>query len=188
MERAIIDNLLTRTGKSIDDWSRLVESEAPHARKDRIQWLRKRHKLGGPTATIIAAACEGKSVSEDYDDQDGLIEAMYIGKEDLRSIYERIASSAKRLGEDVELAARKTYVSISRKRQFAAIQPSAKSRVDLGLVLPATPVTKRLLPSKTVGGGRITHRIALEKDADFDSEAKSWLRRAYNGDSSKESP
>lgn len=182
MEHAIIKNLPERTGKSIDEWMRLVAGKAPQARKARIQWLREHHELGGPTAAVIAAACAGSSVSDAYDDQEGLIDAMYSGKQDLRAIYDHIVAAAAQLGEDVELSARKTYVSVSRKRQFAAIQPSTKSRVDLGLVLPDTPTTSRLLSGKNVGGGRITHRIALAASADFDREAKGWLRKAYNAD------
>ena len=78
--------------------------------------------------------------------------------------------------------ARKGYVTVARKRQFAALQPSSKSRLDLGLVLPGVRAKAALVASKNVGGGRVTHRIALEKKSDFDSEAKRWLKAAFDGD------
>ncbi len=77
---------------------------------------------------------------------------------------------------------RKTYVTISRKRQFAAIQPSTRTRVDLGLVLPGTRASGRLKAAKNVGGGRVTHAIALEKKSDINAEVRKWLKSAYQHD------
>ncbi len=62
------------------------------------------------------------------------------------------------------------------------MQPSTKSRVDLGLVLPGVRAKGALVASKNVGGGRVTHRIALEKKSDFNAEAKKWLKAAFDGD------
>jgi len=52
----------------------------------------------------------------------------------------------------------------------------------LGLVLPGVRTEGALLASKNVGGGQVTHRIALEKKSDFDAEAKKWLKAAFDGD------
>ena len=54
MEAAIIRNLPERTGRSIDAWKRLVKSNAPRGKKERVAWLRREHGLGGPTASVIA--------------------------------------------------------------------------------------------------------------------------------------
>ncbi len=79
-------------------------------------------------------------------------------------------------------SARKTYVSLVRKRQFGAIQPSTTDRVDLGLVLPGVEPTGRLEATTTVGGGRVTHRIALRSPKDVDAEVRRWLKVAYDRD------
>ena len=42
------------------------------------------------------------------------------------------------LGDDVEVAPKKGYLSLRRGRQFAMIQPSGAGRIDVGLILPAT--------------------------------------------------
>ena len=81
-----------------------------------------------------------------------------------------------------EFAPRKTYVTLTRKRQFAAIQPSTLTRVDLGLVLPGVKAKGRLQESDRVGGGRVTHCIALTKVGDFNAEVKKWLKAAYEQD------
>jgi hypothetical protein len=54
--------------------------------------------------------------------------------------------------------------------------------VDLGLVLPGVKPQGRLEATKTVGGGRVTHRIALRSPKDVDAEAKRWLCEAYDRD------
>ena len=179
---AIVRNLPNRTGKSLEQWTRLVKTRGPKTKAKRVEWLRSKHGLGGPTANVIAAEASGEDLLAAYDDQQALIRTMYSGKESLRAIHEKIVKSVRALGKDVELSARKTYVSASRKRQFAAIQPSTKTRVDLGLVLPGVSADGRLQSSKTVGGGRVTHRIALETPKDFDAWAKKWLKEAYKND------
>jgi len=88
----------------------------------------------------------------------------------------------RRLGKDVAPSARKIYVSLVRRRQFGALQPSTADRLDLGLVLPGVKPQGRLEATKTVGGGRVTHRIALRSPKDVDAEVKRWLREAYDRD------
>ena len=182
MVDAMIQSMPSRTGKPLEQWIRIVKSKGPATRKERIAWLRSTHGIGLPTAMVIASETEGENMAAVYDDHDALVDAMYKGKEKLRPIYETVAKAVKKLGKDAELMARRGYVSVARKRQFAAIQPSTKSRVDLGLVLPGVRAQGALVTSKNVGGGRVTHRIALEKKSDFDAEAKKWLQSAFHGD------
>lgn len=180
---AIIGNLTQRTGKSADEWARLVKSKGPKTSKERIAWLRREHNLGGPTAAVIVSRAEGSDPLAEYEDQDALVEAMFAGpKAVLRPIYETARKAALSLGNDVSASARKTYVTFARKRQFAVIQPSAASRVDVGLVLPGVKASGRLKLASNVGGGRVTHAIALSNVADLDSEAKKWLKAAYDKD------
>jgi hypothetical protein len=137
MMEAIERNLPARTGKTLAQWVVLVKKGGPRDRRERVAWLRKEHGLGGTTAALVAYAAEGRRPIDEYADGDALVEAMYSGrKAALRSVHEAALAAARKLGRDVTPSARKTYVSLVRKRQFGAIQPSATDRVDLGLVLP----------------------------------------------------
>ena len=49
-----------------------------------------------------------------------------------------------KLGKDVEVAPKKAYVSLRRNKQFALIQPSTRTRVDLGLNLKGVEPEGRL--------------------------------------------
>ena len=82
--------------------------------------------------------------------------------------------------EDVEVGPRGTYVSFGRPKQFALVQPSTKTRVDVGLRLPGVPFSERLADAGSFGSGNITHRVGLEAVEDVDAELEGWLRGAYD--------
>lgn len=183
MMDAIERNLPAKTGKTLAQWAALAKRDGPGDRKARVAWLRREHGLGGTTAMLIAYAAEGRRPADDYADGDALVAAMYSGKKtELRPLHEAALSAARRLGTDVTASARKTYVSLVRKRQFAALQPSTSDRVDLGLVLPGVRARGRLEATTTVGGGRVTHRIALRARKDVDAFVRRWLKEAYDRD------
>ncbi|HEX8727815.1 MAG TPA: DUF5655 domain-containing protein, partial [Ktedonobacterales bacterium] len=83
------------------------------------------------------------------------------------------------LGDDVRIEPRQTYVAFARRSQFALIQPSTKTRVDLGLVLPDIAPTGRLGASTNFGSGSVNRRVALATPADVDDEVEGWLLQAY---------
>ena len=183
MMDAIERNLPARTGRTLAQWGALVKREGPRDRKERTAWLRKRHGLGGTTAMLVAHAAEGRRPADDYADGRALVAAMYGGKKkSLVPVHEAAVRVARKLGKDVVASARKTYVSLVRKRQFGAIQPSTTDRVDLGLVLPGVKAQGRLEATATVGGGRVTHRIALRSPKEVDAEVRRWLKEAYDRD------
>ena len=76
--------------------------------------------------------------------------------------------------------ARKTYVTWSNGRQFALLQPSTKSRADLGLVLEGARRPAASQAAGSFGSGRITHRVALAAAREVDAEVKRWLRDAFD--------
>jgi len=183
MMDSIERNLPAKTGRTLAQWAALVKKDGPKDRRERMAWLRKEHGLGGTTAMLVAHAAEGRRPADDYADGDALVAAMYAGrKAGLHPVHEAALRAARRLGKDVALSARKTYVSLVRKRQFGAIQPSTADRVDLGLVLPGVKAQGRLEATATVGGGRVTHRIALRSPRDVDAEVRRWLKEAYDRD------
>jgi len=183
MMEAIKRNLPARTGRTLAQWVALVKKEGPGERRERAAWLRKEHRLGGTTATLVALAAEGRRPEDEYADGEALVAAMYAGrKAALVPVHEAALRVARRLGKDVLASARKTYVSLVRNRQFGAIQPSTADRVDLGLVLPGVKAKGRLETTTTVGGGRVTHRIALRSPKDVDNEVRRWLKEAYDRD------
>ena len=108
------------------------------------------------------------------------IDALYSGaKAGLRPIHDALTAAIKKFGGDVEFSPKKAYVSVRRSKQFALIQPSTSSRVDLGLILKKIPASGRLEDSGSFNA-MCTHRVRLATPADVDSELIAWLRQAYD--------
>ena len=82
------------------------------------------------------------------------------------------------LGDDVELAPKKAYVSLRRSKQFAIVQPSTKTRLDLGLNLGAMPPAGRLEAAGSFNA-MVTHRVRLQGADEIDEAVIGWLRAAY---------
>jgi len=82
-------------------------------------------------------------------------------------------------GDDIELAPKKGYVSLRRRKQFAMIQPSAAGRIDLGLILGDVPAEVRL-ESAAGFNALFSHRIRVSSTADIDAQLIGWLRQAYD--------
>ncbi len=110
------------------------------------------------------------------------LEAQYAGaKAALRPIYERVLAVVSGFGDDIELGVRQTYVAFARGKQFAVVQPTTRTRVDVGLKLPGAPFGGRLEPVGKTGGGAITHKVSLTTADQVDDELIGWLRAAYEG-------
>ncbi len=107
------------------------------------------------------------------------IAAQYVGpKVDLRSNYERLVTAARAPGPDVELAPRKTYAARVRGQQFALIQPSTRTRVDLGRRLKGQEATDRLQEGAAFGSGSITYKVALADVREVNEQVMGWLKQA----------
>jgi hypothetical protein len=114
-----------------------------------------------------------------------LIDGQYADRPHLRPILDAVLAAIPSLGA-VTVEARKTLVSlVTPRRTFAIVQATTKNRVDLGLRLegpgaprPGVPEPgARLQPAKNLGPSTV--RVPLTEPADFDDEARGWLRLAY---------
>jgi len=183
MIAAITLNIPARTGKSVEEWVRLVQLEAPPLLKDRIEWLRREHSMKSVTAKVIADKASGGAWSKLYEDRDALLATLYSGsREPLRMIYDQIVVLIERLGEDVKISPRKTHTSLIRKRQFGIIKPTRK-RLDVALALAGEAARGRLEAARPSGSSdRMTHHVKIHSMMDVDKELQSWLSRAYDAD------
>lgn len=186
--QAIINNMPEKTGKSIDDWVKLIKKSAPQGEKERREWLKKEYKLGGTTVAMIAARAEGKG-AEDTDEAaylkvaPGYVANMYAGtKSALRPLHDALVELGMGLGADVKVCPCETIVPLYRNHVIAQIKPSTRTRIDFGLALKDAKqkLSKRLKDTGGLAkGDRITHCFALEKLEDIDDEVKRWLKIAY---------
>jgi Domain of unknown function (DUF5655)/Domain of unknown function (DUF4287) len=179
MMSAVSASLASRTGRSLDEWVTLVQASGvdPLDQNAVRRWLRAEHGVPQNSQWAIADAA-ARAAGWERPSVDEYINRQYTGaKAGLRPIYDALAAAAGDLGDDVTVEGRGTYTPFVRGRQFAAVAPAAKDRVDLGLRFADPPPAPRLTPATSPG--QATHKISLHSVADVDDEVLGLLRVAY---------
>ena len=174
----MIQNLEEKTGKSLDQWVALAKKSGATKHGEMVKELKTKHGLTHGYANLVAhSTLQSASVHADEGD---LIEAQYAGaKSALRPLYDKIMEKVRGFGGDLEVSPKKGYVSLRRKKQFALIQPSTATRLDVGINLKGTAPTKRLEASGSFNQ-MVSHRVRLESAKDVDAELIGWLKKAYD--------
>lgn len=166
----MLTNLPEKTGKPLDNWLKIIAKENLEKHGQIVKFLKADHGVSHGFANLIASKALDKGEAPD------LVAAQYSGgKAGLRPLHDLIVKYASSLGEDVEIAPKKSSVSLRRKKQFALIAPATKSRIDLGLALKGEAAEGRLETYNAM----CSHRIRLETKSDFDATAKKWMKEAY---------
>ncbi len=189
MVQAWIETLPQKTGRSLDEWLRLIEAQGPPTEKERRDWLKAEHGMGNNSAWWLAERSVGKGKG-DGDPEVYLekaveyVDAMLSGrKAALRPIYDELLKVGLAVGPDVKACPGSTIVPLYRNHVFAQIKPATATRIDLGFALKDTPATGRLIDT---GGfakkDRITHRIPISSLSEIDDEVRRWLKVAYDMD------
>jgi hypothetical protein len=175
---SMIKNLGEKTGKSLDQWIKIAQKSKLEKHGQIVSMLKSDHGLTHGYANLIALrTLQGSAESSEGD---SLLDAQYAGaKAPLRAIYEAIIKAVNKFGSDVEISPKKTYVSLRRSKQFALIQPSTGTRVDVGINLKGVKPTARLENSGSFNA-MVSHRVRLEKPADVNAELINWLKEAYD--------
>ena len=176
---AMIANMKEKTGKTLDQWLALARKSGAQKHGQVVSHLKSEYGLTHGFANLVAHKYQKSDAGSAEGGGDALVAAQYAGdKAALKPVYDAIVKAVSGFGKDVEIAPKKTYVSLRRSKQFALIQPSTKTRVDLGINLKDAPAAGRLEKSGSFNA-MVSHRVKLEKPGDVDAEVKGWLKKAY---------
>lgn len=172
--QTMIDNVPSKTGRPLDEWFAVLDTAGLGKHGEAMTLLKSEHGVSHGFANLIVRMhrdrAAGSPTSVD------LIEAQYAGaKAPLRSILDRLLEEATGFGADVEVAPKKTGVSLRRSKQFAVVEAPSSKRVQVGLNLRGAEPTERL----RAAGGMCTHRVDVTDVAEVDAELLGWLREAY---------
>jgi len=179
MMAAVSTGLRDRTGHTLDEWVAMVDAAGldPLDQTAVRRWLKAEHGVPQNSQWAIADAA-ARAAGWERPTVGGYVDSQYVGaKAALRPIYDRVAETLLALGDDVTVEGRSTYTPFVRARQFAAVAPSTRTRVDLGLRFTDPPPSARLLTTSPVG--QCTHRVALTDVAEVDDEVRALLQAAY---------
>jgi hypothetical protein len=172
-------NLEQQTGRSQAHWIALTQAKGLAKHGEIVAWLKQEFGIGHGYANLVAirareAAAGGASAEQD------LVAAQYAGaKAGLKPLYDTLISLVQGFGKDVEVAPKKTYASLRRSKQFALVQPSTATRLDLGLNLKGVAPAGRLEASGSFNA-MCSHRVRIESASDIDGDVRKWLRQAYD--------
>ncbi|HSM50605.1 MAG TPA: DUF5655 domain-containing protein [Thermoanaerobaculia bacterium] len=109
---------------------------------------------------------------------DEAVDEIYAGaKAALRPVHDTVMAAVGQLGA-FEIAPKKGYLSLRRKKQFAMLGPATKTQVELGLNAKELVGGQRLLAQKP--GGMCQYKVRLADPAEVDAELAGWIRAAYD--------
>jgi len=176
--QSMIRKLEEQTGKSLADWIKVAKASGLTKAGEIRNYIKSEHGLTFGYANLIALKTLGSDAGSSS--ADDLITTQYSGaKAQLRPIYDALLAAVKKFGDDVEVAPKKGYVSLRRKKQFAIFQPSTATRMDVGINLKGTAPTARLEASGSFNA-MVSHRVRLVDKKEIDKELIGWLRQAYD--------
>jgi hypothetical protein len=170
-------NLEEKTGKKWPEWLAIARATGLAKHGEIVAHLKKEHALGHGYANMIALeARQGDAPKAESGDA---VAEIYSGaKAGLRPIHDALMAAIGKLGSDFELSPKKGYVSLRRKKQFALIQPSTATRLDLGLQLKGVAPEGRLEAAGS-WNAMVSHRVRLESAKEVDKELAAWLKAAF---------
>ena len=173
----IADLLTRRTGHDLEAWKVRIAAQSFTSEASLRAWLAEQGVTGYPQMLLVMERFG-------YPDfllagADELIEGQYADRPGLRLILDAILTRAASFGE-LTIQARKGYVSLlTPKRTFAAVQPTTRARVDLGLKLKNPQMRGRFAANSAMGSSVVNARIPLACVDEVDDEVEGWLRQAY---------
>lgn len=181
---AQIRNIEAKYGKSLSEWLAIVKNSGKTKHTEIVAMLKSNYGMSHGSAHRIAlkareadGASIVKAAKAAGTDPVG---NMYGGKRaDLKPIHDALMTAITKFGNDIELAPKKGYVSLRRKKQFAMIKPTTATRIDVGLIFKDTPTTERL-ESASGFNDLFTHRVRLNSINDIDEQLIGWLKQAYD--------
>src|SRR5207244_6895327 len=146
-----IAELKQKTGRTLDEWLRLIKKEGPPTEKERRDWLKTKYGLGTNSAWWLAERSVGKG--EEVGDPDRYlkaaekyVEGMFSGKKEaLRPIYDALLKLGLDIGKEAKACPCQTIVPLYRNHVFAQIKPTTQTRIDFGLSLGNLKTPKRLI-------------------------------------------
>ena len=179
--QAQIRNIEATYGKPIREWLAIIDASGLTKHTDIVNMLKNDYGMTHGAAHRVSILARQNTAEQTGADQDSdPVSALYTGKKaSLRPIHEALMNAINAFGDDIELAPKKGYVSLRRRKQFAMIQPSGAGRIDLGLILPDVPADARL-ESAAGFNALFTHRVRLTSTADIDPQLTAWLQHAYD--------
>jgi len=176
-----IRNIQARTGKTLDQLHGVIRASGLTRHGEIRDMLKRDLGMGhGDANTLVHTYAQSSAPAAATGTAPAgvVLDEIYSGaKAHLGPIHDRLLAAIERFGP-FEIAPKKGYVSLRRKKQFATIGPATKTRVEVGLNMKGVEATTRLiaLPS----GGMCQYKVHVTAAEDANPELVAWIRHAYD--------
>lgn len=175
----MLANVPKKTGKTVDEWMALIAASGETKHGAIMKLLKGEHGVTHGFANLLSQMARQQAAGGPPAEED-LVANQYSGpKASLRPIYEALVTAVEQFGDDVVVSPKKTYVSLRRNKQFALVQPSTRTRVDVGINNKGRATTERLEASGSFNA-MCSHRVRLTDATQVDDALIGWLREAYD--------
>ncbi len=174
-------NIEKRTGKTLAELTAVVRASGLTKHGEIRDMLKRDLGMGhGDANTLVhhvrqadeAGAAPATAAGGD------VVAGLYVGpKAALRPVHDKLMAEIGRFGE-FEVAPKKAYVSLRRKKQFAMIGPATNTRVEVGLNMKGVAATDRLVV--VAAGGMCNYKVRLGTVEEVDAELVSWIKQAFD--------
>ena len=172
-----IRNIETTYGKPLEHWFAVIDASSLTKHNEVVTMLKSDHGLAHGAAHRVSLLARQRDHTDAAASDPA--DALYAGaRAGLRPLHDALLGEIRALGT-FDIAAKKGYLSLRRRKQFAMLQPSTSSRIDLGLILLATTPTTGRLESAAKFNALFTHRVRVSAATDIDDELRGWLAAAY---------
>ena len=170
---SMIENLKEKTGRTLDEWKAIITKKKFSKHGEIVKFLKEEHQVTHGYASEIALKALASDAASAADTDD-LVENQYKGKEHLKPFYEKLIAEIQKFGGEFEIAPKKTYVSLKRKKQFIILNPASKTRFEIGFNLKGIEPKGKLEAEKP--NGICSHKINLSDINEIDQEVIDWIK------------
>ena len=175
-------NIQAKTGKTIEQLGAILRKSGLTKHGELRDFAKRELGLGHGDANTLVHTClksDGASAAASTGGPTGdVLAEIYAGpKADLRPIHDALMAAIGKFGE-FEIAPKKSYVSLRRKKQFAMIGPGTKTRVDIGINMKGVKGTDRLV--ELPPGGMCQYKVAVTDPKEVDKELIGWVKKAFD--------
>ena len=177
-----LKNIQTKSGKTLDQLYALIRKSGLAKHGEIRDMLKKDLGMGhGDANTVVhlyMKSAEPPSAQATGVGSGDALDGIYSGgKAHLRPIHDKLMEAINKFGE-FEIAPKKAYISLRRKKQFAMIGPATQTRFEVGLNMKGDKATARLLALPP--GGMCQYKVNLTDAKEVDKELIGWIKQAYD--------
>ena len=174
-----LENIQKKTGKSLAELAAIAKKSGLSKHGELRDMFKEKLGLGHGDANSLVHAIlqsDGTRAAEGKN-EDAVLDEIYSGaKAGFRPIHEKLMKEIQKFGE-FEIAPKKGYVSLRRKKQFAMIGPKTNTRFEVGINAKDFKKNARLLEQPK--GSMCNYIVNVSDPREVDVELVTWLKSAF---------